>query len=50
VEALSEGQPMRVDVPRLQLVLVNLISNAVEHSQPGQRVRVSSPGLLIVIL
>jgi signal transduction histidine kinase len=42
VEALSEGQPMRVDVPRLQLVLVNLISNAVEHSQPGQRVRVSS--------
>jgi signal transduction histidine kinase len=34
--------PLHVDTAKLQQVLVNLISNAVQHSQPGQRVWVSA--------
>ena len=42
VELLTEvgddKHPLAVDVAKLRQVLVNLLSNAVEHSKPGQRV------------
>ncbi len=42
VEATEREQLVMVDAPKLQQALVNLITNAVEHSQPEQRVWVSS--------
>ncbi len=42
VEASEGEQRVRVDVPKLQQALVNLIGNAIEHSEPGQGVRVST--------
>ena len=42
LESPDDALPMCVDAGKLQQVLVNLISNAVQHSQPGQRVRVSA--------
>lgn len=41
-ELVPEGSPVRVDASKLQQVLLNLIGNAVEHSQPGKRVWVSA--------
>ena len=39
----TEGLPtLQVDAPKIQQALVNLINNAVQHSQPGQRVWVSA--------
>jgi signal transduction histidine kinase len=37
-EAGDDGDPLAVDVAKLQQVLVNLAGNAIEHSQAGQRV------------
>ncbi len=37
-EAGNDQRPVTVDVAKLQQVLVNLLSNAVEHSKAGQRV------------
>ena len=42
VESPDDAPPLCVDKAKLQQVLVNLISNAVHHSQPGQRVWVSA--------
>lgn len=36
------GVPVRVDAPKLQQVLVNLLANAVDHSRPGQHVWITS--------
>lgn len=41
VESPDDAPPLCVDKAKLQQVLVNLISNAVHHSQPSQRVWVS---------
>ena len=39
----TEGGPLlQVDSPKIQQLLVNLINNAVQHSEPGQRVWVSA--------
>jgi signal transduction histidine kinase len=37
-EAGDDKAPLAVDVAKVQQVLVNLLSNAIEHSKPGQRV------------
>jgi signal transduction histidine kinase len=37
-EAGADGRPLSVDAAKLQQALVNLVGNAVEHSQAGQRV------------
>jgi signal transduction histidine kinase len=42
IDVPAGGQHVRVDAPRLQQALVNLIGNAVEHSRPGERLWVSS--------
>lgn len=42
VDAAEQPRRLSVDAPKLQQVLLNLISNAVEHSVPGQRVWLSS--------
>jgi signal transduction histidine kinase len=41
-DAPDDGRPLRVDAPKLQQVLLNLIGNAVQHSLPGRRVWLSS--------
>lgn len=42
MENSVEPLPLQADAPKLQQVLVNLINNAVQHAQPGQRVWVSA--------
>ena len=42
MESSDDARRLRVDAPKLQQVLVNLINNAVQHSQPGRRVWVSA--------
>lgn len=42
VEATDDARRLRVDASKLQQVLVNLVSNAVEHSVAGQRVWLSA--------
>jgi signal transduction histidine kinase len=41
LEPATEERTLNADAPKLQQVLVNLTNNAVQHSQPGQRVWVS---------
>jgi len=38
VDVADEARTVRADGPRLRQMLLNLLSNAVEHSEPGQRV------------
>ena len=40
-DSADDKKTIRVDMPKIQQVLINLIGNAVEHSMPGQRVWVS---------
>jgi signal transduction histidine kinase len=43
IDATTEGAPtLDVDAPKIQQALVNMINNAIQHSQPGQRVWVSA--------
>lgn len=44
VDAADDARRLCVDAPKLQQVLVNLINNAVQHSQSGQRVWLSTRG------
>jgi signal transduction histidine kinase len=39
VDAAGDSPAVPLDAPKVQQALVNLIGNAVEHSQPGQAVR-----------
>ena len=41
VDTADDKQQLRVDAPKLQQALLNLLGNAVEHSSPGQRVWLS---------
>ncbi len=41
-DSADDARRLRVDVSKIQQVLVNLVGNAVEHSVPGQRVWLSS--------
>ena len=42
VDAQDAACALRLDAPKLQQVLLNLVGNAIEHSVPGQRVWLSS--------
>ncbi len=38
LQPADRGLRVRVDAPKLQQVLLNLVGNAIEHSQPGQTI------------
>lgn len=42
METIEGARPLQVDALKIQQLLVNLINNAVQHSQPGQSVWVSA--------